>query len=781
MIDVSLFSQRVAQDLQLPETGVSAALKLFDEGGTVPFVARYRKEMTGQLDEVQLRDIQERHAYLVELEERRATVLSSIEEQGKMTDRLKAAILGCDTKASLEDLYLPYKPKRRTRATIAKERGLEPLSLLIMAQALGTDPELEAQAFVSVENEVPDLSAALKGARDIVAERVAETAELRGAMREFFANSAVFKVQATKQAQSQRTKFEQYYDFAESAQTIPSHRFLAIRRGEREGALRLSVEVDRDQALSIVHQYFPLNADSAYASQMSEACADAFDRLLATGVETDLRVDLKSRSDKAAIDVFADNLRNLLLAAPLGGKAVVGIDPGQRTGSKCIAVDDTGKFLDNVTLYLVGGDGAQAKATRDLVQFVKKNQPLAIAVGNGTGGRETEAFVRKTLNDAGQSEVLVVSVNESGASIYSASDLAREEFPDLDLTVRGAISIARRLQDPLAELVKIDPKSIGVGQYQHDVNQPQLARSLDQVVESCVNGVGVNINTASAPLLARVAGIGNSLAKKIIVHREQFGRFASRQDLRKVSGLGPKAFEQAAGFLRIPDGAQALDASAVHPERYSLVERMAADLGLDLRALLGHQDKVKAIDIKRYVGDDVGEPTLRDIIQELQKPGRDPRKSFAPPRFREDVHSLNDLKIGMRFEGVVTNVTAFGAFVDIGVHQDGLVHISKLADRFVNDPREVVKAGDKLNVVVLDLDIERKRISLSARSDEDPSQTSAAGSGHGSGATARAKGSAPGARSGGRGQGPRQVRQNSFNDKSGGGFSNNPFAAAFKK
>ena len=773
MSDSTFFAQRVATELQLPMSGVAAALELFAEGGTIPFVARYRKEATGQLDEVQLRDIQEKHTYITEMEDRRSSILASIEEQGKMTDRLKKALMACDTKSSLEDLYLPYKPKRRTRATIAKEKGLLPLAELIKTQPLEGNPEEEAQRFVNAEKKVDDVKAALKGARDIVAEGIAETAALRGELREFFSRSAVICSQATKEAKDKRTKFEQYYDFAEPAQSIPSHRFLAIRRGERDGALRVKVEVEREQALAIIHKHHPAIAASPWAQEFALASEDAFDRLLTTAVETDLRVELKMRSDKEAIDVFADNLRNLLLSAPLGGKSVLGIDPGQRTGSKCVAVDDTGKFLDNLTLYLVGGAGSEQKARHDILSLVKKYQPMAIAVGNGTGGRETESFVRKTLSEAEHKDIIVVSVNESGASIYSASDVAREEFPDLDLTIRGAISIARRLQDPLAELVKIDPKSIGVGQYQHDVNQGQLAKSLERVVESCVNAVGVNLNTASAPLLARVAGISAGLAKKIIAHREQSGRFSRRQELKKVVGLGPKAFEQAAGFLRIPDSDLALDHSAVHPERYALVERMAKDLGCGLDAMIGDRDKIKSIDIKNYIGEGVGEPTLRDIVQELQKPGRDPRKSFEPPRFREDVHSLTDLKIGMRFEGIVTNVTAFGAFVDIGVHQDGLVHISKLADHFVNDPREVAKAGDKLNVVVIELDIERKRISLSARSDEDLSSAKkqeSADSQKGQGGRARRNSS-----------GRRDNRPQQSPQSSASGFSNNPFAAAFKK
>jgi len=707
----------LAKELKLPSGHVDAVVKLLDDKNTVPFIARYRKEATGGLDEVQIRAIEERRAYLLELHDRRYAVLSSIEEQGKLSDDLKRKILACATKAALEDLYLPYKPKRRTRATIAKERGLEPLAERILAQPSSGDPAGEAAAFIDPEKEVPDAQAALAGARDIAAEVVAENADVRSTLRQTFAREGqLVSEAATKKVKSERTKFEQYYDFSEAAKTIPSHRYLAIRRGEREKVLRARVDIDFERANTTIEKQIGVDARSPFAGELREAIADSLKRLLAPSVQSDLRLDLKERSDVDAVEVFADNLRNLLLGAPLGGKAVIGIDPGLRTGCKCAALDATGKYLETITIYLTKGEGAQEKAKRDFSAFVKKHRPEAIAVGNGTGGRETEAFVRALLADAGQNEIFVVQVNESGASIYSASDVAREEFPELDLTIRGAISIGRRLQDPLAELVKIEPKSIGVGQYQHDVHQPLLSRKLGEVIESCVNRVGVALNTASAPLLSYVAGIGPKLAKSIVAHREQKGAFKNRRKVLEVAGLGPRAFEQAAGFLRVRGSDNPLDTSAVHPERYTLVKRIAADLSLKLDALVGNDEAVGRIEIARYVGEGVGEPTLRDIVEELKKPGRDPREAFEPPKFRDDVNSLNDLQVGMALEGVVTNVTNFGAFVDVGVHQDGLVHVSQLADRFVRDPKEVVKVGDKIKVRVLEVDLERKRISLSAKS-----------------------------------------------------------------
>ncbi|MBK9383376.1 MAG: RNA-binding transcriptional accessory protein [Planctomycetes bacterium] len=708
----------VAQELSLAMPSVGAVLTLLAGGATVPFIARYRKEATGGLDEVQIRAIEERAQSLRELEARRRTVLQTIASQGKLDAALEQKIRGCATMAALEDLYLPYKPKRRTRASIARERGLEPLAERLLAQPLEGDPKKEAEAYVDAAKELPDVEAVLQGARDICAEVLSERADLRAFLRERVATDGVLISERVEEKTQEPTRFEIYYDFREKFATIPSHRFLAIRRGENEGVLRTKVDLPVDAVLDDLRARVGLVPRSPFRAELDAALEDGLKRLALPSVVTDVRVDLKLRSDRAAVEVFAGNLSELLLASPLGPQSVIGIDPGLRTGCKCVAVDATGKFLEHVTIFLVGA--SEERAARELLAFVKRHGPVAIAVGNGTGGRETEAFTRKVLRDGGVSGVVVVAVNEAGASVYSASEVAREEFPDLDLTLRGAISIARRLQDPLAELVKIEPKSIGVGQYQHDVHQPLLARKLDEVIESCVNKVGVDLNTASAPLLSRVAGIGPSLAKRIVERREQRGAFRSRKQLLEVAGLGPRTFEQCAGFLRVRGGEHPLDASAVHPERYALVERMATDLGSPLPSLIGAAQLVKKLDLARYVGGDVGEPTLRDILSELEKPGRDPRSSFEPPAFRDDVQKLEDLVVGMELEGIVTNVTAFGAFVDVGVHQDGLVHVSELSDRFIQDPAEAVKVGQRVKVRVLSVDLPRKRIALSARSGEGP-------------------------------------------------------------
>lgn len=711
----------VARALSLPERSVRTVVALLADGATVPFIARYRKEATGGLDEVQIRDIETQRTYFTELEQRRASILEEIQKQGKLTPELKAKILGCTQKSELEDLYLPYKPKRRTRAMIAKEMGLEPLALRILAQPLEGDPLAEAKAFVAPDKGVGTAKIALTGARDIVAEQLSENAEIRQFARKLYLDTGVLVVEKAPEVNGP-TKFETWYEFREELKTIASHRFLAVKRGESENVLRTTVEVDLEAARGEIARFAKRNGDSPWAAELDQAITDAWKRLIAPSVESEVRVELKLGADKSAVDVFASNLRSLLLAAPLGARTVIGIDPGQRTGCKTVVVDATGRVLENTVLFLVQGEDAIARSKRTLSQLLLKYTPVAIAVGNGTHGRETEQFAREVLKETEQKGVFSVLVNEAGASVYSASDVAREEFPDLDLTVRGAISIARRLQDPLAELVKVDPKSIGVGQYQHDVFQPLLAKKLDEVVESCVNLVGVELNTASAPLLARVAGIGPSIAKRIVGFREVNGRFASRKALMKVTGLGPKTFEQCAGFVRVQDGEHPLDASAVHPERYALVEQMAKDLGVEVAKLVGNDALVAKIDVKKYVQGDVGEPTLKDILAELKKPGRDPRDTFEPPAFRDDVRTMDDLKPGMALEGVVTNVTAFGAFVDIGVHQDGLVHVSQLSDRFVKDPSEVVKAGDKLKVRVLEVDMVRKRISLTARSGEGPKQ-----------------------------------------------------------
>jgi uncharacterized protein len=706
----------VCRELGLPAGGVRAVVALLAEGSTVPFIARYRKEATGGLDEVAIRSIDERRTYLLELEARRASVLAEIRSQGKLTPALEAKLKAAPTKAELEDLYLPYKPKRRTRAVIAKERGLEPLAELLWAQANGQVPETLAGGFVSVEKEVPDAAAALAGARDIVAERIAEDAEVRRHARETYFKEGRIEVQKVGEHQDKVTKFDAYAQFAEPLSQIPSHRYLAIRRGETEGVLRAALAIDKEALTERVAKQ-RVRAGSPWATQMGLAVKDAVSRLLVHSVEVDVRVELKLSADRAAIDVFAKNLRELLLAAPLGTRYVLGIDPGQRTGCKCVVVDETGKLLEHETVYLVQGNESVERAKQTLKAMLGRHPIVAIAVGNGTHGRETEAFARDVLKDIGAEQgPCVVSVSEAGASIYSASDVAREEFPDLDLTIRGAISIARRLQDPLAELVKLDPKSIGVGQYQHDVFQPFLAKKLDEVVESCVNGVGVELNTASASLLSRVAGLGPSVAKRIVAYRNEKGAFKSRRALLKVPGMGPKTFEQAAGFVRVRGGEHPLDASAVHPERYELVERIAKDLGVPVVSLIGNIELLRRIERARYQVGDVGSFTLDDICAELLRPGRDPREQFQPPKFRDDVRTLEDLKPGMALEGVVTNVTAFGAFVDVGVHQDGLVHISQLSDRFVKDASEVVKVGDTVNVRVLEVDLVRRRIALTRRS-----------------------------------------------------------------
>jgi uncharacterized protein len=749
----------IAAQLDLPAGSVAATVALLNTGGTVPFIARYRKEATGGLDEVQIRDVQEKQAYLTELEERRRTVLEEIEKQGKLTDELKGRILAVTEKSVLEDLYLPYRPKRRTRATMARERGLEPLALRIMGQGTDGRPEAEAAAFVSADKGVEDVKAALQGARDIVAETCAERAEVRAHARGEMMERGSVVAQKAADVQGP-TKFETYYDFKEPCRSVPSHRYLAIRRGEAENVLKLSVEVNEEEVVARALGVMRHAPGSPWAGELEAAVRDAVKRLVLPSMETEVRADLKLRADQEAIDVFAQNLRALLLASPLGAKTVIGMDPGQRTGCKVAVVDDTGKLLDHTVLYLVKGEGALAAARRELLALVEKHRPVAVAIGNGTHGRESEQFVRETLREAAKQGVFPVLVNEAGASVYSASDVAREEFPDLDLTVRGAISIARRLQDPLAELVKVDPKSIGVGQYQHDVHQPFLAKKLDDVVESCVNQVGVDLNTASPSLLRYVAGIGPALAKKIVVRRESTGAYHSREDLRGVSGMGPRTFEQCAGFLRIRSGGHPLDGSAVHPERYGVVERMATDLGVPLGSLVGNALLARQVDWRRYVSDNLGEPTLKDIVDELAKPGRDPRDTFEPPTFRDDVRTMEDLQPGMWLEGVVTNVTAFGAFVDIGVHQDGLCHVSQLADKFVKQPSDVVKAGDKLKVRVIEVDAVRKRISLTARSGELP-----------------AKAAVPAAADRGRRDGNRPEPPR----KAGPDFSNRPFERLLRK
>jgi uncharacterized protein len=684
-------ASQIAAELQLRLPQVERTLELLDGGATVPFIARYRKEATGNLDEVQIQSILDRAAELKELDERRATILKTIAEQGKLTPELSRAITEAKTRTELEDLYLPYRPKRRTRATMAREKGLEPLADWIWGIAPHPGP-LPLGGEGNVE-----------GARDILAERVAENAELRRFARAEAWRKGVLHSSVLSEKKETRSKFELYYDHREPLQHAPSHRVLAIFRGESEEFLNVHLRFpDEDIVRGLKSRCARVR--SPLPEQRERAIEDGWKRLLSVSLEGELRAELKARADGQAIEVFAQNLRNLLLAPPAGNRRVLALDPGLRTGIKAAMLDGTGKLLETATLYSL-----RSGAEMPLRMMVDRHRPELIAIGNGTGSREAETFVRGAVAD-----VPIVSVSEQGASIYSASEVAREEFPELDVSLRGAVSIGRRLQDPLGELVKIDPKSIGVGQYQHDVHQPLLRKKLGEVVDWCVNLVGVDANMASAQLLEHVSGIGPVLARRVVEHRNANGAFGSRRALLEVRGLGARAFEQCAGFLRIRD-AHPLDDSAVHPERYTLVERMARDHGLALRDLVGNAEAVDRIDWRRYVADDVGEPTLRDILAELKKPGRDPRGSFEPPKFRDDVQKLEDLRAGMQLDGVVTNVTAFGAFVDVGVHQDGLVHVSQLADKYVRDPHAVVKVGDRVAVRVVSVDTERKRIALTMR------------------------------------------------------------------
>ncbi len=705
----------LAEESGLAPRQVASTVELLREGATVPFIARYRKEVTGELDEVQIRDLADLLAYHTELAERKETVLASIAEQGKLSPELAAKIEACRQKTILEDLYLPYKPKRRTKATIARERGLEPLADLIALQELATGtPEECALPFVAPDNGVPDAAAALEGAGHILAERLAEDAAARAYVRRVTAEEGIFASRVAGDKKETVTKYEMYYDYQEPLKSVPSHRMLAMRRGEKEEVLYLSIVAPVDEIVAGLGNFL-LKGESIFAPLLASVVQDAYRRLIAPSIEVELRLDAKTKADETAIRIFADNLRNLLLLPPAGSRRVLGIDPGLRTGSKLAAVDATGRFLEHVTIYPhAGGSGKVTEAKAQLLRMVTAHACELVAIGNGTAGREMELFSRETLKEAGLT-IPVIIVNEAGASVYSASEIAREEFPDLDLTVRGAISIARRLQDPLAELVKIDPKSIGVGQYQHDVSQSLLKKSLDAVVESCVNYVGVDLNTASWALLSYVSGIGETLARAITAHRDLHGPFPSRRALLKVARFGPKAFEQAAGFLRIRGGDEPLDNTAVHPERYELVGRMAQEMGLTVAELATQPAKAGAIDLSRYVSDTVGLPTLRDIVAELQKPGRDPRAEFKVASLREDVLEIGDLKEGMILEGTVTNVAAFGAFVDIGVHQDGLVHVSHLANRYIKDPNDAVRVGEVVKVKVLGVDAARKRISLSIR------------------------------------------------------------------
>jgi uncharacterized protein len=709
-----LHVQQIARELSLKPHQVTATAQLLGEGGTVPFIARYRKEATGTLDEVAITAIRDRLAQLAELDARRETILKTIEEQGKLTEALKARILAAPTMAVLEDLYLPYKPKRRTRATVAKEKGLEPLAETILAQDPATDPHREALAFVDAEKDVASVDDALAGARDIIAEWINEEADTRAEVRAYYQREGQVACHVIKGKEADGKKYENYFDWTEPVRKAPSHRILAMRRGEKEGFLRMRVIVDEAEVLRILEKR-KLKGETACGQQVLTAATDCLKRLLGPSIETEIRLESKKRADREAIRVFAENLRQLLLASPMGQKSLLALDPGFRTGCKMVCLDAQGQLLHDDVIYPFQSPAQAEEDKTKLVVACKKFQIEAIAVGNGTASRETEAFVRQI--DFGRA-IPVIMVNESGASVYSASAVAREEFPDKDVTVRGAVSIGRRLMDPLAELVKIDPKSIGVGQYQHDVDPNQLKEGLDDVVVSCVNSVGVELNTASKQLLTYVSGLGPGLAQNIVDHRNEHGAFASRQDLLGVPRLGAKAFEQASGFLRIRDARNPLDTSAVHPERYPLVERMAGDVGCSVTDLMGNTTLREKIQLESYVSDTVGLPTLNDILDELAKPGRDPRDKFEVFAFAEGIHTINDVQVGMTLPGLVTNITKFGCFVDIGVHQDGLVHISQLSDKFVSDPADEVKVQQKVKVTVIEVDAERKRISLSMKGAE---------------------------------------------------------------
>lgn len=704
--------QIVARELNLKPTQVVATGKLLEEGATVPFIARYRKEVTGSLDEVAITAIRDRLSELAELDKRRASIKKSLTERDLLTDELAAKIDQAQSLNVLEDIYLPFRPKKRSRAMVAREKGLEPLAESIFSYAT-KDPSSEAARFVDAEKGVASVEDALAGARDIIAERINEDAQVRAMMRTYWTENSEIESDVIKGKESAAEKFQDYFHWGEPSRLAPSHRVLAMLRGEQEGMLKVAIAPPAEQAVGLLNKRFARGQD-ATSQQILTAIADCYKRLLAPSMENETRALLKERADAEAIRVFANNCRELLMAPPLGEKRVLAIDPGLRTGCKIVCLDQQGALLHNDVIYLLG---ASIKEAGDkLVALCQKFKMEAIAVGNGTGGREAEAFVRELIKQKKLAEsIVVVIVNESGASIYSASEVAREEFPNHDVTVRGAVSIGRRLIDPLAELVKIDPKSIGVGQYQHDVDQSALKRSLDDVVVSCVNSVGVELNTASKQLLTYVSGIGPQLASGIVKYRDENGAFKSRGSLKKVPRLGAKAFEQAAGFLRIRDGDNPLDNSAVHPESYDVVSSIAKDMGCSINDLIQDDKLRQKIDLKKYVSDKVGLPTLNDILNELAKPGRDPRERLQPVKFSAEITKPEDLKPGMKLEGVVTNVTAFGAFVDVGVHQDGLVHISQLANRFVKDPHEVVKVQQKVNVTVVSVDLDRKRIALTMR------------------------------------------------------------------
>ena len=717
-------SQIIAAELTVQPQQILAAIQLLDDGNTIPFIARYRKEATGGLDDTQLRHFETRLIYLRELEDRRQTILKSIEEQGKLTDELRDKIHATQSKTELEDLYLPYKPKRRTKGQIAIEAGLEPLADLLWNEPKN-DPETAAAEFVNADKGVTDTKVALDGARYILMERFAEDAGLLAKVRDYLAKNAVIVSKVIEGKETEGAKFQDYFDHQELLKNVPSHRALAMFRGRNEGMLQLSLNADPDAeegsrqsyCEEIIRDYLDVRFTGQPADKWREqVIVWTWKIKVSLHLETELMASLREKAEEEAIDVFARNLTALLMAAPAGAKSTMGLDPGLRTGVKVAVVDNTGKLLDTTTIYPHTRREAEAQVA--IFSLIRKHNVELIAIGNGTASRETERFAKEVIKEIKENKPQTVVVSEAGASVYSASEFAANEFPNLDVSLRGAVSIARRLQDPLAELVKIEPKAIGVGQYQHDVNQTQLARKLDAVVEDCVNAVGVDLNTASAPLLARVAGMTKTLAQNIVEYRDENGRFESRSELKKVPRLGPKAFEQCAGFMRIADGKNPLDASGVHPEAYPVVEKILQATAQSIQDLMGNSSVVRQLDAKQFIDEQFGLPTVQDIFKELEKPGRDPRGEFKTAVFAEGVEEITDLKLGMILEGTVTNVTNFGAFVDIGVHQDGLVHISSLSDKFVEDPHQVVKTGDIVKVKVLEVDVPRKRIALTMRLDE---------------------------------------------------------------
>lgn len=719
--DIRMLSAVIASEIKARPDQAKAAIELLDEGATVPFIARYRKEVTGGLDDTQLRDLAERLVYLRELESRRDTIVDSINGQGKMSDELLAKLKGAATKAELEDLYLPYKPKRRTRAEIARERGLAPLAEAILADR-AKEPATLAGGYITAE--VPDIKTALEGARDIVAEGIAENADLLGRLRAHMRSAALLKARVVDGKQAAGEKFSDYFDHTERWATAPGHRALAMLRGWNEEVLTVTIEADAETASPnkpverMIFAAYEIGNSRPGDRWLMEVASWTWRVKLSTSLSLDLMRELRERAEEEAIHVFARNLKYLLLAAPAGSRPTMGLDPGIRTGVKVAVADATGKVVATSTVYPFQPRNDVRGAQVELASLIRKHNVELISIGNGTGSRETEKLVADMLAELPGTKPTKVIVSEAGASVYSASAAAAAEFPNLDVSLRGAVSIARRLQDPLAELVKIEPKSIGVGQYQHDVDQTKLSRSLDAVVEDAVNAVGVDLNMASVPLLARVSGLGTSIAEAIVKHRDETGRFETRRDLLKVARLGQRTFEQCAGFLRIRDGKEPLDASSVHPEAYGVAKKIVAACGRDLRSLMGDSSVLKSVDPRQFIDDKFGLPTVKDIFAELEKPGRDPRPSFKTATFAEGVNEISDLKPGMTLEGTVTNVAAFGAFVDIGVHQDGLVHVSQLADRFVKDPHEVVKAGDVVKVRVVEVDAKRKRIALSMRKDD---------------------------------------------------------------